>query len=125
MALARCRHWPVQAAAGGALKPCPLPCAGPHTDWGALTILATDGERGLQICLGQEWIEVEPRPGHFVVNLGDMVDRWAPFVMPLSSAGRHTRDAQHASSCSCHNGATGTSWGSNVHLSELRAVGAR
>ncbi|CAL8464781.1 g4316 [Coccomyxa elongata] len=49
---------------------------GPHTDWGALTILATDNERGLQICVGSTWIDVDPRPGMFVVNLGDMVDRW-------------------------------------------------
>ena len=48
---------------------------GPHTDWGALTVLATDAEPGLQICLGGRWIAVEPRPGHFVVNLGDMIDR--------------------------------------------------
>ena len=52
-----------------------LPGAGPHTDWGALTILATDNEPGLQICVGKTWIDVEPRPGMFVVNLGDMVDR--------------------------------------------------
>ena len=51
--------------------------AGPHTDWGALTILATDNEPGLQICLGKTWIDVEPRAGMFVVNLGDMVDRSA------------------------------------------------
>lgn len=51
--------------------------AGPHTDWGALTILATDNERGLQICVGSTWIDVDPRPGMFVVNLGDMVDRCA------------------------------------------------
>jgi len=52
--------------------------AGPHTDWGALTILATDNEPGLQICVGKTWIDVEPRAGMFVVNLGDMVDRWDP-----------------------------------------------
>ena len=51
--------------------------AGPHTDWGALTILATDNEPGLQICVGKTWVDVEPRPGMFVVNLGDMVDRSA------------------------------------------------
>ena len=55
--------------------------AGPHTDWGALTILATDNERGLQICVGSTWIDVDPRPGMFVVNLGDMVDRCA-FLPP-------------------------------------------
>ena len=50
--------------------------AGPHTDWGALTILATDAARGLQICCGTAWVDVEPREGLFVVNLGDMVDAW-------------------------------------------------
>lgn len=55
--------------------------AGPHTDWGALTILATDNERGLQICVGSTWIDVDPRPGMFVVNLGDMVDRCAVFSL--------------------------------------------
>ncbi len=54
---------------------CQCAAAGPHTDWGALTILATDNEPGLQICIGKTWIPVEPRPGMFVVNLGDMVDR--------------------------------------------------
>ena len=55
--------------------------AGPHTDWGALTILATDNEPGLQICVGKTWVDVEPRAGMFVVNLGDMVDRWDPVLL--------------------------------------------
>ena len=62
--------------------------AGPHTDWGALTILATDNEPGLQICVGKTWVDVEPRPGMFVVNLGDMVDRSA-HALPGSSTLPH------------------------------------
>jgi isopenicillin N synthase-like dioxygenase len=52
--------------------------AGAHTDYGSLTILLPQaGSRGLEI-LGPDgaWIEVFPRPGAFIVNIGDLLARW-------------------------------------------------
>jgi len=52
--------------------------AGAHTDYGSLTILLPQaGSRGLEI-LGPDgaWIEVPPRPGAFIVNIGDLMARW-------------------------------------------------
>ncbi len=49
----------------------------PHSDYGALTLLATDGTAGLQVHpIGGPWIGVEAPPGSFVVNLGDLLARW-------------------------------------------------
>ncbi|GLI63800.1 hypothetical protein VaNZ11_006885 [Volvox africanus] len=84
--------------------------AGAHTDYGMLTILATDDTPGLQIWTGPDstsgtapnssngaigagregsgagddgtaaacgrWWDVEPIPGTFIINLGDMLERW-------------------------------------------------
>ena len=52
---------------------------GAHSDYGMITVLLTDVEPGLEIfdqrgC--QQWIPVPPLPNHFVVNLGDMLERW-------------------------------------------------
>jgi isopenicillin N synthase-like dioxygenase len=50
---------------------------GAHSDYGMITLLLTDENPGLQIFTKQqEWIHVPPKPHAFVVNLGDMLERW-------------------------------------------------
>jgi isopenicillin N synthase-like dioxygenase len=48
---------------------------GEHTDYGLLTILATDGTPGLEVRTSSGWLAVPHVPGTFVVNIGDMLDR--------------------------------------------------
>jgi isopenicillin N synthase-like dioxygenase len=67
-------HYPAQTSP-------PLPGqvrAGAHTDYGALTILAqAPGGDGLQVKMRDgAWIDVPCRPDLFVVNIGDMMERW-------------------------------------------------
>ncbi|XP_006572939.1 probable iron/ascorbate oxidoreductase DDB_G0283291-like isoform X1 [Glycine max] len=59
--------------------------AGAHTDFGLITLLATDDVPGLQICKDrdakpQKWEDVAPLKGAFIVNLGDMLERWSNCV---------------------------------------------
>ena len=51
--------------------------AGAHTDYGAITLLMTDGEPGLQVRpRGGDWTDVPNVPGAYVVNIGDCLMRW-------------------------------------------------
>ena len=48
----------------------------PHADTTAFTILAQGGVGGLQVEHGEDWIDVPPITGTFVINIGDMMARW-------------------------------------------------
>ena len=52
--------------------------ASAHTDYGALTILKSDGP-GLQVKKdldSEDWVDVPYLPDTFIINLGDMMCRW-------------------------------------------------
>ena len=52
---------------------------GEHTDYGCVTLLLADPTPGaLQVLLkdGKTWLNADPIPGAFVVNIGDMIERW-------------------------------------------------
>lgn len=50
----------------------------PHTDYGCLTLLATDGQPGLEVRPrgGSDWLPVAAPPGEFVINFGEMLEMW-------------------------------------------------
>ena len=72
MATLRLLHYPAAASGAGERIG-----AGTHTDYGNLTLLATDDVGGLEVrTRSGEWIEAPAMPGAFVVNIGDCLMRW-------------------------------------------------
>ena len=71
MATLRLLSYPAASGAQGEIG------AGAHTDYGALTLLMTDGAPGLQVRpRGRDWQDVPHMPGAFIVNIGDCLMRW-------------------------------------------------
>lgn len=75
LATLRLLHYPVSFAADA---PAGQAGAGVHTDYGNVTLLATDGVAGLQVRQRDgAWIDVPALPGAFVCNIGDCLMRWS------------------------------------------------
>jgi isopenicillin N synthase-like dioxygenase len=73
MAVLRLLHYPPSPARteAGQLG------AGEHTDYGCVTLLATDGVGGLEVRTRDgHWLAAPHRPGAFVCNIGDCLMRW-------------------------------------------------
>lgn len=49
--------------------------AGPHCDYGLLTLLAQDNYGGLEVKTPTGWLQAPPIPGALVCNIGDMLER--------------------------------------------------
>jgi isopenicillin N synthase-like dioxygenase len=65
--------YPSQSAAGADVYG-----SAPHRDFGCITLLAQDDVGGLQVRdRDGGWIDVPPRAGAFVMNVGDMLHRWS------------------------------------------------
>jgi isopenicillin N synthase-like dioxygenase len=72
VSMLRLLHYPPQASMEGAIG------SQPHTDTGALTILAQDDAGGLEAVNDlEQWTPVEPIDGSLVVNLGGMMKLWS------------------------------------------------
>jgi len=73
MAVLRLLHYPAAALRpeSGQLG------AGEHTDYGCVTLLATDGVGGLEVrTRAGAWLKAPHVPGAFVCNIGDCLMRW-------------------------------------------------
>ena len=72
MATLRFLHYPAPSRGSD-----PETGAGEHTDYGNLTLLATDEVGGLEVrTRAGQWIEAPVVPGAFIVNIGDCLMRW-------------------------------------------------
>jgi len=49
---------------------------GAHTDYGMFTIVAAEQIPGLQIFNNKKWIDVRTEENGFVINVGDLLERW-------------------------------------------------
>lgn len=74
MALLRGNYYPARPSSAGAND---FGIA-PHTDYGCLTLLATDGTPGLEVKTRKHgWLSVCEPPGVFIINFGEMLEMWS------------------------------------------------
>ena len=74
-AVLRLLHYP--AAGKGGRPAAGQPGAGEHTDYGNITLLATDGVAGLEVrTLTGEWLSVADTGDLILCNIGDCLMRW-------------------------------------------------
>ena len=58
---------------------------GPHSDYGCITILHQGPTAGLELMLPSgEWIPAPSIPGHFLINTGQTLERWANDKVPAT-----------------------------------------
>lgn len=58
---------------------------GPHSDYGCITILHQGPTAGLELLLPSgEWIPAPSLPGHFLINTGQMLERWSNDRVPAT-----------------------------------------
>ena len=69
----RLLHYPPAERLGDGSAPV---YSAPHTDYGAITLLAVDGVPGLEVLHDGEWAPVSASAGSVIVQLGDMLARW-------------------------------------------------
>ncbi|MGZ4679339.1 MAG: isopenicillin N synthase family dioxygenase [Ilumatobacteraceae bacterium] len=65
-----------------------------HSDYGLLTLLAHDGTPGLQVKVGDAWLDAPHDPALIICNLGDMLDRL--------TAGRYRSTPHRARNAATH-----------------------
>jgi isopenicillin N synthase-like dioxygenase len=68
---------PLDAATAAALTPLGDMALHHHSDAGALTVLLQDAVGGLQVEVDGTWVDVTPRDGALVINVGDMMQIWS------------------------------------------------
>ena len=92
----RLLHYPPQKAA----SPDDLYGSAPHTDWGAITILAQDDVGGLQVMTpGGDWVDAPPISGTFVLNVGDMLHRLSNGILKSTPHRVINRSGRERYSC--------------------------
>lgn len=86
--LTRAVHYPAMAEvpAGEASPGEPHVWAAEHGDINLVTALPRATAKGLQVLTTEGWLDVEPPPGHAVLNSGMMLERLSNGVLPT---GRH------------------------------------
>ncbi|CAL5359816.1 unnamed protein product [Camellia sinensis] len=74
-------QWPSEESCELGLSDEEIFGASAHSDYGMITLLATDGVGGLQVCRDKSkqplvWEDVDHINGALIVNIGDMTERW-------------------------------------------------